>query len=75
MQWNGVLAPARVPAAIIARLNNEIERILASPEMKSRLAADGADAAGGSTEQFGVFIRADIDKWAKVIKAAIVQVD
>ena len=75
VQWNGVLAPARVPAAIIARLNSEIERLLALPEMKTRLAADGADPAGGSPEQFGAFIRADIEKWTRVIKAAKVQVD
>jgi tripartite-type tricarboxylate transporter receptor subunit TctC len=75
VQWNGVLAPVRVPAAIITRLNSEIERILALAEMKSRLAADGADAAGGPPEKFSAFIRADIGKWAKVIKAANVQVD
>ena len=75
VQWNGVLAPARVPAAIIARLNREIERMLALPEMKSRLAADGADTAGGPPEKFSAFIRADIEKWAKVIKAANVQLD
>jgi len=75
VQWNGMLAPARVSPAIIARLNTEIERILALPEMKSRLAADGADPMGGSPEKFGAFIRADIEKWAKVIKAANVQVD
>jgi tripartite-type tricarboxylate transporter receptor subunit TctC len=75
VQWNGVLAPARVPAAIVARLNSEIERILALPEMKSRLAADGADPAGGAPEKFSAFIRTDIDKWAKVIKAAKVQID
>ncbi len=75
VQWNGVLAPARVPAAIVARLNSEIERMLALPEMKSRLAADGADAAGGPPEKFAAFIRTDIDKWTKVIKAANVQVD
>ncbi len=75
VQWNGVLAPARVPAAIVARLNSEIERMLALPEMKSRLAADGADAAGGPPEKFAAFICSDIDKWTKVIKAANVQVD
>jgi tripartite-type tricarboxylate transporter receptor subunit TctC len=75
VQWNGVLAPARVPTAIIARLNSEIERILALPEMKTRLAADGADPAGGPPENFSAFIRADIDKWAKVIKTANVQAD
>ena len=75
VQWNGVLAPARVPAAIVGRLNDEIERILALPEMKSRLAADGADPAGGTPERFAAFIRSDIEKWAKVIKAANVQAD
>ena len=75
VQWNGMLAPARVPAAIIARLNHEIERVLALPDMKSRLAADGADAVGGSSERFGAFIRADIEKWAKMIKTANVQLD
>ena len=75
VQWNGVLAPARTPSLIIARLNIEIERLLALPEMKSRLAADGADAAGGPPEKFAAFIRADIEKWARVIKAAQVQVD
>ncbi len=75
VQWNGMLAPARVPAAIIARLNREIERILALPEMKARLAADGADPVGGPPERFSAFIRADIEKWARVIKAANVQAD
>jgi len=75
VQWNGVLAPARVPASIIARLNSEIERILALPEMKARLIADGADPVGGPPEKFVAFIRADIDKWAKVIKAANVTAD
>lgn len=75
VQWNGMLAPARVPPAIISRLNSEIERILALPDMKSRLAADGADAVGGTSDKFGAFIRADIDKWARVIKAANVTVD
>ncbi len=75
VQWNGVLAPARVPATIIARLNSEIERILALPEMKARLIADGADPAGGPPEKFAAFMRADIDKWAKVIKAANVTAD
>jgi tripartite-type tricarboxylate transporter receptor subunit TctC len=75
VQWNGMLAPARVAPVIIARLNSEIERILALPEMKTRLAADGADAIGGSPEKFSAFIRADVEKWTKVIKTANVQVD
>ena len=75
VQWNGVLAPARVPVAIIARLNAEIERALASVEMKTRLTLDGADPVGGPPAHFAAFLRADIERWAKVIKAAHVQVD
>jgi tripartite-type tricarboxylate transporter receptor subunit TctC len=75
VQWNGMLAPVRVPTAIVARINGEIERILTLPDMKSRLMADGADPVGGAPEKFGAFMRADIDKWARVIKAANVQVD
>ena len=74
-QWNGLLAPARVPGAIIARLNTEIERILTLPEMKARLAADGAEPVGGSPARFAAFMRADVDKWARVIKQANVQID
>jgi tripartite-type tricarboxylate transporter receptor subunit TctC len=60
---------------IITRLNNEVERILALPDFKTRLASDGADAVGGSPQGFHTFLRADIAKWSKVIKSANVQVD
>lgn len=75
VQCNGVLAPARVPAAIVARLNGEIERMLALPEMKARLSTDGTNLTGGAPERFASFIRADMDKCAKVINAVHVQVD
>lgn len=57
-----LLAPARAPAAIVARLNGEIEHMLALPEIKARLCADGEDPAGGSPDRFAAFIRAHIDK-------------
>ena len=70
LQWSGVLAPAGTPAALVARLNGEIDRALARPLVRERLAADGAQAVGGPPEKFAAYIRADIAKWAKVVKSA-----
>jgi tripartite-type tricarboxylate transporter receptor subunit TctC len=68
--WYGVAVQGATPKEIIARLNQDIGRVLDTSEMRSRLAAEGADAKGGSPEEFGRHFRAEIDKWAKVIKAA-----
>lgn len=68
--WNGVLVPAGTPRAIVARLNGEIGRILAAPELVNQLLAQGAEPMGGSPEQFGTFVRIEIAKWRKVVKAA-----
>jgi len=66
--WFGVLAPAGTPAAVIARLNGEIARYLATPEAVKQLAVQGADAAAGSTEEFIAVIKSDLAKWGKVIQ-------
>ena len=71
--WYGILAPAGTPQAVIARLNGEIVAILRSPELKERLAADGSDAVGSTPQQFGEHLRAEIAKWARVVKAAKIQ--
>ena len=68
--WNGILAPAGTPRPIIARLNREIARIVHTPEFSKRLAGEGAVPIGNTPEQFDAIIRADIVKWAKVIKDA-----
>ncbi len=69
-QWSGMLAPAGTPAAMIARMNAEIDKILHKPLVRERLAADGAQPGGGSPEKFAAFIKADIAKWTKVVKSA-----
>ena len=69
-QWSGILAPAGTPSAIVARVNAEVDRILKKPLIQERLATDGAQPGGGSPEKFAAFIRADITKWAKVVKSA-----
>ena len=68
--WYGLLAPANTPREIIARLNGETNRLLATAEMKERFATQGAEPAGNSPEQFATFIRSELDKWAKVIRDA-----
>jgi len=66
--WYGFLAPAGTPRLIIDKLNAEILRILQMPEVKAKLAAQGAEVIGNSPSEFGEIIRAEIPKWQKVIK-------
>ena len=73
--WFGILAPAGTPPAIVNRLNAVIVKSLTSPELRERLSSQGAAPVGGTPEQFGRHIRAEIAKWAKVIKAANVKLD
>ncbi len=68
--WYGLQAPAGTSKAIIARLNADSNRVLAMPEVKERLAAAGIEPLGGTPEEFTKFIRAELDKWGPVVKAA-----
>ncbi len=68
--WYGIAAPARTPGAVIARLQAEVARIAQSPAMKARLAAQGLELVGNSPAEVQAFIRAEIDKWRAVLKAA-----
>ncbi len=68
--WNGVLVPAKTSGAIINRLSSDIARILSTPEMRQRFEAQGAEATPSSPAEFGQFIRDEIEKWGKVVKAA-----
>ena len=73
--WYGLLAPAGTPKDVVAKLNAESMRVLALPEVRERLSGASIDAAGGTPEEFGKFIRAEIAKWAPVVKAAGVKVN
>jgi tripartite-type tricarboxylate transporter receptor subunit TctC len=67
--WFAVLAPAGTPAPVITKLNAEINRILALPEVKASLAADGAEPAGGTPEQAAQSARDGIRKWSELIRS------
>ena len=73
--WFGVLAPAGTPPAIVAKLNAEIDKWLATPEAKEKMLGQGANAAGGTPEDFARHIQIETAKWAKVVKASGAKVD
>ena len=73
--WYGVLAPQATPRPIVVKLHDEIVSILKLAEVKDRLLTEGAEPVGSSPEQFGEFIKSEIAKWSKVIKAAGIKAD
>jgi tripartite-type tricarboxylate transporter receptor subunit TctC len=71
----GVLMPAGTPRDIVDRLQREIVRVVALPEVKERLAALGFEAVANTPEEFAGYIRSEVSKWAKVIREANIKVD
>ena len=68
--WFGVLAPAGTPPAVVSRLHDEIVKVLQQPAVREQISNLGADPSPSTPEQFGAYIRSEIAKWAKVVKAA-----
>jgi len=66
--WQGVLVPAGTPPDIVARLNADLNKVLAMPDVRAKIAELGADPAGGTPEQFAAFIKGETERWAKLIK-------
>jgi tripartite-type tricarboxylate transporter receptor subunit TctC len=71
--WLGIFGPAGLPAAILARLNSELKKVVASPETKAAFAKVGAEPRGSTPEEGAAFIRAEYDKWTKVIRDAKIE--
>jgi tripartite-type tricarboxylate transporter receptor subunit TctC len=73
--WLGMMAPVNTPKSVIDRLNAEVRKVLAKPEIKEAWRKQGAETIDMTAEQFEQFLRADIEKWAKVVKGAGIKVD
>jgi len=73
--WYGLFAPAGTPAAIVAKWNADVTRILNSPDVRAKLMADGAEPAPDTPEQFAQMIARELSKYARIIKASGAKVD
>ena len=73
--WHGVLAPAGTPKEIITRLSAEIARILRTPEVRDKLAAEGVEAFISTPEQFAALLKADMAKYAEIIRSANIKLE
>ena len=73
--WFGFFAPAATPKETVVKLNQEIVRILNTPEMKQRLTQDGADVVASTSQEFSAYLLAETRKWAQVIKQAGIRAD
>ena len=68
--WYGLLVPARTPKAIVDRLNAETRKALASALVTDQFSAQGLEVAGSTPDEFGAYLRSEVQKWAKVVKAS-----
>jgi tripartite-type tricarboxylate transporter receptor subunit TctC len=68
LQWQGFFVPAKVPTLIIDRLHREIVKALQMPDLKERIAAEGAEIVASSPKEFAMFYEAETKKWTDVVK-------
>ncbi len=66
--WQGLMVPAAVPAPVVARLNLEILKVLGMPEVRAQMARQGTDPLGSTPEAYNAYMRAEIERWAKVAR-------
>jgi tripartite-type tricarboxylate transporter receptor subunit TctC len=73
--WMGIVAPAGTPPALIAKLHGEIARAVKDPAMAQKLADQAVELVGGPPQEFGAFIRAEHDKWGRLIREAKLNIE
>ncbi|MBF6991122.1 tripartite tricarboxylate transporter substrate binding protein [Cupriavidus sp. IK-TO18] len=73
--WYGLVGPKGMPPALVQRMNADVNRVLAMPDVAERLKSFGAEDSGGTNQQFGAFIASESTKWAKVVKDAGVKAE
>jgi len=73
--WYAAFAPAATPRELITKINNDMNRVMKMPDVTQRLAGDGVEAVGTTPEQFGAYLRSEIAKWGKVVKASGAKAD
>ena len=75
LNWNGLVGPANLPRDVLTRLNRDIARALNTPDVKSKVVAQGNFVIGDTPEQFAAYIRNEYDKWGRVVKRANIKLD
>jgi tripartite-type tricarboxylate transporter receptor subunit TctC len=75
LSWSGIVAPTGTPRAVIAKLNAAIDRILKMEDVRARFAGLGVEPVGGPPEAFARHVRAESEKWGKVVRAAGISVN
>ncbi|MEZ7910574.1 MAG: tripartite tricarboxylate transporter substrate binding protein [Propionivibrio sp.] len=73
--WFGLLAPAGTPAAVVERINTEVNKILVLPEVKEKIAAEGGGAIGGTPQEFARLLTTETPKWARLVKESGAKID
>ena len=73
--WQGIIAPAATPRAIVNKINADMNKVLDMPEVRERIVAQGNQVGGGSPEEFGALIQSEMAKWGKVVREAGIRAD
>ena len=74
VQWYGIVGPAKMPPALVKRLNTEINKLIVAPELKEKLSGEALQPMPMSSEQFGEYMKNDIAKWEKLVKARKIEI-
>jgi tripartite-type tricarboxylate transporter receptor subunit TctC len=75
VQWYGIVGPANIPPAIVKRLNDEINRLLESPDLRERLSSEALEPMPMSPDEFGRYIRDDIARWTRLAKERHIELE